>query len=181
MPAASISTRKPNLAILWPLVRNTIFRWSGQRSYGLRRALLRLFGAQVDPTARVRPTVRIDQPWHLSLGRKSSIGDHVVLYAQAAIRIGDRSVVSQYSVLSSVEHGGNWPQVDDPCAPVIVGPDVWVATECYIAPGVVIPPGVVIGARSVVDGPLEPWTVAAGDPAHSLRPRPYAGTSQPRP
>lgn len=166
--------------VLWrcigaPLVCHSFHNW-----YGFRRRLLGLFGAHLDPTARIRPGLRIDRPWNLTMARKASIGDACTLWAEAPIALGERSVVSQYSILST------WAVDADASAgptrrvePVEIGADAWVATECLVGAGSRVPPGVVVGARSTVraDG-LEPWTVASGDPARSRAPRPWKG---PRP
>jgi acetyltransferase-like isoleucine patch superfamily enzyme len=54
-------------------------------------------------------------------------------------------------------------------APVRIGHAVWVAFDCVIMPGVTIGDGVIVGARSVVVDDLEPWVVAAGNPARVIR------------
>jgi acetyltransferase-like isoleucine patch superfamily enzyme len=49
--------------------------------------------------------------------------------------------------------------------PIEIGDDCWVATDCTVLPGSVIPEGVVVGARSLIEGELEPWTITSGSPA----------------
>jgi acetyltransferase-like isoleucine patch superfamily enzyme len=53
--------------------------------------------------------------------------------------------------------------------PVTVGDAVWIGFESVVLPGVSIGEGVVVGARSVVAGDCEPWTVMAGNPARVIR------------
>ena len=169
-------------------VRGWLWRWFGgpvvchsfHNWYVLRRKLLTLFGAKLDPTARIRPGFRIDYPWNLTMARKASIGDDCTFFAAAPITLGERSVVSQYCVITTVRID-DAPQ-HDPAAPrtahvagVEVGPDAWVATECLVTSGSCVPRGTVVGARSVVHGPLDPWMIASGDPAVGRAPRPYSG------
>jgi len=175
MPADPICARRRGEGLrswLWPIVQATLFRWSLQNAYRFRARLLRLFGASLASEARVRQTVRIDRPWMLSMGRKSSIGDGCELWAGAPILIGARSVLSQYSLVDTWEV--DLARIDSrPVArPVTIGDDVWIATESVLVAGAVVPDGVVVGARSVIAEPLEPWTIATGAPAKSRRKRP---------
>ncbi|MFG0312816.1 MAG: acyltransferase, partial [Phycisphaerales bacterium] len=138
---------------------------------------LRWFGATVDDTSRVRPSVWIDRPWNLSIGRKSSLGDRCSVYAHAPIRIGARSVCSQHTILSAGVVTGLGAEASMRPAPITLGDDVWVAADCVVEGGSTIPDGALVGARSAVrdDRPLEAWTIAGGMPARSLKARPFKG------
>ena len=54
---------------------------------------------------------------------------------------------------------------------VAIGNDVWVAREAMILSGITIGDGAVIGARAVVSRDVAPYTVVAGNPAVTVRPR----------
>ncbi len=163
---------------LWPLGA-VVFRMLPKPLYKARASLLRLFGAQLDPTARVRSDVRIDRPWNLSMGRKSSLGDAVEVWAHAPVTIGARCTISQYCRLAAFREDDASPAGPTHPTPLTIGDDVWIAAGSYVAGGRAIPDGVLVGARSVIDdragGRLEPWTIASGDPARSRRPRPFQG------
>lgn len=161
--------------MLWRLCSVSIYRMIPSPAYRLRRALLVAFGARLDRTSRVRGGVRISCPWNLSLGRKSSIGEGATIWAHAPITIGSRSVISQYCVVSSASLQRSQDQDFESPDPIEVGDDVWVATESVILGGVRIPNGALVGARSLIDGPLDPWTIATGHPAVSRRARDYQG------
>ena len=53
----------------------------------------------------------------------------------------------------------------------VVGNDVWIGQNVTVLPGVHIGDGVIIGANSVVASDVEPYTIAAGDPAKLIRKR----------
>jgi putative colanic acid biosynthesis acetyltransferase WcaF len=53
---------------LWFAVQATLVRASLPRAYGWRRLWLRLFGANLAPTARIGRTTRVFHPWLLSIG-----------------------------------------------------------------------------------------------------------------
>lgn len=159
-------------SVLWPVVRATFFRWSLQNAYKFRARLLTWFGATLDTEARVRPTVRIDRPWMLTMGRKSSIGDGCEVWAGAPVTIGARSVLSQYTLVNTWRVDPQHTESAPEPLPIMIGDDAWVATESVLVAGSVVPDGVVVGARSVIRDGLEPWTIATGSPARSRRTRP---------
>ncbi|MDR2397354.1 MAG: CatB-related O-acetyltransferase [Spirochaetaceae bacterium] len=53
----------------------------------------------------------------------------------------------------------------------VIGNDVWIGQNVTILPGVHIGDGAIIGAHSVVGSPIEPYTIAAGNPAKCIRKR----------
>lgn len=162
-------------AAVWSVVQRVLFNRSFHNAYRWRNRLLRWFGATIDPTVRIRPSCVIDRPWHLSMARKSALGDGVVIYAAAPVAIGERSVISQYTVIAA---SSGAPGESPAPAPVRVGDDCWIAAESFVPGGLDVPDGVVVGARSVLpeDGAaLDAWTIASGDPARSRRARAYRG------
>jgi putative colanic acid biosynthesis acetyltransferase WcaF len=162
-------------AALWSVVQRTLFGLSFHNAYRWRNSLLRRFGATIDPTVRIRPNCRVDRPWHLSMGRKSALGDGVIIYAGAPVAIGERSVISQYTVIAAARGA---PGAVPAPASVTIGDDCWIAAESFVPGGIAVPDGVVVGARSVLPGDgggLEAWSIASGDPARSRRARAYAG------
>jgi acetyltransferase-like isoleucine patch superfamily enzyme len=56
-----------------------------------------------------------------------------------------------------------------PAKPVSIGNNVWVGFDVVVLPGVTVGDGAVIGARSVVDSDVDPFTVVAGNPARPVR------------
>lgn len=51
----------------------------------------------------------------------------------------------------------------------VIGPDVWLGTECMILPGVTIGAGAIVAARAVVTHDVPPYAVVAGNPARVVR------------
>ena len=157
---------------LWWLVDSLLFRSSPQIFFGWRRWLLRLFGAQIGKGALIRPSVEITYPWKVSIGDHAWVGDRVVLYSLAEIRIGAHSVVSQHSYLCTGSHDMESPSYAIVAAPIVIGAQCWVASHVFVAPGVTIDDGAVVGARSAVFHDLPSAMVCQGTPAKPIRPRP---------
>jgi len=57
--------------------------------------------------------------------------------------------------------------------PVRLGRNVWVGFDVCILPGVTIGEGSIVGARSVVESEVPPYTVVAGNPARVIRRLPH--------
>jgi virginiamycin A acetyltransferase len=53
----------------------------------------------------------------------------------------------------------------------IIGNDVWIGQNSTILPGVKIGDGAIIGTKSVVGSNIEPYSIAAGNPAKIIRKR----------
>jgi len=156
---------------LWYWVQATLFRLSPRPMYRWRNWLLRRFGAQVDRTARIRSTVTIEVPWHLTVGVETVVGDGVILYCLGTITLGARVTVSQYSHLCAGTHDHTRAEFPLLRPPITVGDDVWIATDVFVGPGVTVAEGVVVGARSSVFTNLPAWTVCVGSPAKVVKPR----------
>lgn len=166
------TTREKAVRILWGAVESTLFRFSFHNFYGIRAALLRLFGAKLGRNVRMRRSVHIEIPWNLQIGDDVTIGDAAILYCLGQVNIGDRSMISQYSHICAGTHDfvdQSFPLVK---APITIGADVWIAADVFVGPGVTISDGVVVGARSSVFHDLPEWTIAVGAPAKPIKSRP---------
>lgn len=163
---------------VWGVVRATLFRCSPKPLHAWRNLLLRAFGADLHPTARIYPRARVWAPWNLTMARYATLADDVDCYCVERISIGERTTISQYTYLCGATH--DFEDEDFPLRPmpITIGSDVWVAADCFVAPGVSIPDGAVIGARSGVFHDPEPWAVAAGSPARSIRVRSHPRNPQ---
>jgi putative colanic acid biosynthesis acetyltransferase WcaF len=157
---------------LWWLVDAVFFRLSPQFLYGWRRFLLTLFGAKIGKNVLIRPSARITYPWKVTIGDYSWIGDDVVLYSLSDIVIGKHAVISQKSYLCAGSHNytqSTFPMVEK--ATIIIGDEVWLATDVFVAPGISIGDGCVVGARSSVFKDLPANMVCLGSPARVIKER----------
>jgi putative colanic acid biosynthesis acetyltransferase WcaF len=158
---------------LWSLVGAPLFRATFHNWYGVRRAILRAWGADLASSARVRPSARISSPWNLAMGEESSIGDGAIVDAHARVTIGRFVTISQHARLCAAILGpGAVAYAKHPGpAPITIGDDAWISTDAFVAPGVVVGEGAILGSKAVAYRDLEPWTIYGGEPARALRPR----------
>ena len=158
--------------LLWSAVESTLFRCTWPTWYTYRGWLLRRFGADIHPTARIRRTCRFTCPWNLTVGANSATGDRVNLYSLGQITIGRRVTISQGSHLCAGSHDHSDPVLMPLLRPPIaIGDDAWIATDAFVGPGVTVGPGALLGARGCAFADLAPWTIYGGNPAKRLKDR----------
>ena len=114
---------------------------------------------------------RIDYPWRLSIGERSSIGDNAWVYALDKVSIGRNVCVGEDVRLITGSHDIASPHFDLKTKPILIGDNVWVATGAIVLPGVTIGEGAVIAAGAVVTKDVSPWTVVGGNPAKFIKKR----------
>jgi putative colanic acid biosynthesis acetyltransferase WcaF len=161
--------RSPFLVQLWWICQILLFNLSPQFMYGWRVWLLTLFGAKIGKKVLIRPSVKITYPWHLKLGDYVWIGDEVVLYNLGEIAIGSNSVISQRSYLCAGSHDYKVPHFPICASPILIGCEVWIATDVYVGPAVKIGDGAVIGARSSVFKDMPNKMLCYGYPCKPVR------------
>lgn len=159
------------LILLWWLVQAIAFPLTPHPFNGIRRWILRRFGAEVGRDVIIRPTARVTYPWKVAIGDYSWIGDDVVLYSLDRIEIGQHCVISQKCYLCTGSHDINDPAFGLKTAAIAIGDGVWVATDCFVGPGVAIGANTVVGARSSVFGDLPAGQVCFGTPCRPHSPR----------
>ena len=160
---------------VWNVCWLLLYRPSPRPCHAWRGLILRAFGATLGRDCHLYAGVRIWAPWNLRCGDGVGVADGVILYNQAPITLGNRSVVSQGAHLCTGTHDYTSPGFELFAKPIVVGDSAWLAAECFIHPGITIGDGAVIGARSVVTHDMPEWTVCAGHPCKPLKPRTMPG------
>lgn len=156
---------------LWWLAQATLFRLSPQIAYGWRRYLLRLFGARVGRSARIRPSAHVTYPWKVAIGDHAWIGDGATLYSLGEIHIGANAVISQNCYLCAASHDFTKPDFPIFARTITIEPEAWLAADVFVAPGITIGHGAVVGSRSSVFSDLPPLMLCYGSPARPVRSR----------
>lgn len=166
------SSREKVARLLWGLTQATLWRCTFHTWYGVRRALLGVFGARLHPTARVRRSVRIECPWNLTIGADSAIGDRANLYCLGSVSIGARVTISQQAHLCAGSHDYRSRLMPLLRPPITIGDDAWIAADAFIGPNVTVGEGAIVGARAVALKDVPPWMIALGNPAQAVKSRP---------
>lgn len=175
-PARNISAYSPReklARLAWAIVQASLFRLSFHNWYGLRAALVRMFGGRLGRNVRFRRTVRIEIPWNLNIADDVSIGDEVILYALGPITIGARTFISQYAHLCAGSHDhtrGDYPLLR---LPITIGEDCWIAADAFVGPNITIGDRTVLGARASAFSDIPGDVIAVGNPAKPVKPREF--------
>ena len=159
---------------LWEVLRSPLFSWTPRPCWAWRRAVLRIFGAQVGPNVHIHPTVRIAVPWNLSICKNASIGDGAIVYSLGRISIGRDVTVSQYVHLCAGTHDYRRADMLLLKPPINIEEGAWVCADAFVGPGVTVGSYAIVAARAVVVRDVNPWTIVAGNPAKLIRRRPKA-------
>lgn len=107
---------------------------------------------------------------NITIGKGVFINAACHFQDQGGITIGDDTLIGHNVVLATLNHGTSptdrgtlYP------APIGIGKNVWIGSNCTILPGVTIGDNAIIGAGSVVTKDVERNTVVAGVPAKHIK------------
>lgn len=167
----TISYKVKFMRLLWGAVWTLFARFSPRPLHFWRAFLLRLFGAKIGRNVHVYPSAKIWAPWNLIMHDHSCLGEFVDCYTVDNVTIGARSTVSQYSFLCTASHDYSTRSMPLITAPIVIGDDVWITADVFVAPGVLIDDGCVVLSRSSVYSDLDSWTVCIGNPARAVKQR----------
>ncbi len=168
----ALSRKHQIVRLIWSFVWGVGARWIPRSmASGWKRALLRMFGAKIHPTAIVYSSTRIYYPANLKMDAYSCLASEVDCYNVAPITIGANTTVSQGAFLCTASHDVTNPLNPLITAPIVIEDQAWVAAEAFVGMGVTIGQGAVVGARAAVFKDVEPWTIVGGNPAKPIKKR----------
>jgi len=111
----------------------------------------------------------------IRIGSHASINNHCIITAWSGVDIGENSIIAPFCHITDRNHGIDKSELIrlqfGATAPILIGRDVWIASSCIILLGVKIGDGAVIGANSLVNKDIEPYTIAAGSPTRNISKR----------
>lgn len=173
-PTALPSSANKLRRALWMLAWALLYRPSPTVLHGWRRAILRMFGAQVARRAHPYPAARIWAPWNLVMEEGACLANHSDCYNVAPVYLGRYAVISQKAYLCTASHAMDRAGFDLMTAPINIHSRAWVAAAAYVGPGVTMHEGAVAGACAVVTKDVPAGDIVAGNPARSVAQR-YLG------
>ncbi len=171
------SRREVTGRILWNLV-DPLFVCSPRPLWAWRRFLLRRFGAKIGRNVQVVSTARITNPWNVSLGDESCVGDRAIVYALGRIDIGRQVTISQGAHLCAGTHDYRRPDMLLLKLPISIADGAWVCADAFVGPNVRIGSGAIVGARAVVVKDVPAEAIVAGNPARPVGKRPSGRAAQ---
>lgn len=115
----------------------------------------------------------------VTIGSNTYLNSGTVLYSGNGITIGDAVMIAANCTLAPTNHAfasRRVPMLQQRFMPsrggIIIEDDVWIGANCVLLDGAILRRGCILGANSLVNGELEPFSINAGSPARLLKYRP---------
>jgi putative colanic acid biosynthesis acetyltransferase WcaF len=162
---------------LWSVLSLVVFESGWVPLYGIKRWLLRRFGASIGAGVVIKPHVRIKFPWRLRIGEQSWIGEGVWIDNLATVHLANDACVSQGAYLCTGSHDHRRVTFDLIVKPIVVESAAWIGARAVLLPGVTVHRGAVVAAGSVVTRDVPPGVIVGGSPSRVIGERDTRGTA----
>lgn len=156
---------------IWYFFNYFIFNSALPWPYGLKRSLLRLFGAKVGKGLIIKAKVRIKNPWKLIIGTNCWLGESVWIDNLVKIEIGDNVCLSQGAMLLTGNHDYTISDFPYRLGEIHLEDGVWIGAKSIVCPGVVCKSHSILTVNSVAAKQMDAWSIYAGNPASFIRHR----------
>jgi putative colanic acid biosynthesis acetyltransferase WcaF len=161
------------LRLLWAFISFFLFKPTPRIFHFWRRLILVSFGAKLGKSVHIYPSAKIWAPWNLEMGDFSCLADNVDCYCVDKIKIGTNTIISQYTFLCTASHDYKYTSMPLITSPIVIGDNVWIAADVFIAPGIKISNGSVIKARSSLISNVPSYSIFSGNPATFVKKREF--------
>ena len=156
---------------IWYFVNAVFFKSSFFPFYSLKRAILKLFGADVGVDVIIKPNVNIKYPWKLKVGDYVWIGEGVWIDNLDFVSIGSHSCISQGALLLCGNHDYSKSSFDLMVKPIVLEEGVWIGAKSVVCPGVIIGSHGILCAGSVLSNDVKAYEIYRGNPAEKIKTR----------
>lgn len=162
-PGAGVSWGKSKFTvILWNIAERLLVTNSWQVSSGVRRKVLILFGANIGKNVILRPRMRVQFPWKLTIGNNCWIGDGVWIHNQDLVTIGHDVVISQDCFITTGSHAHR-KDMGLITKPIVVESGTWITSRCMLLGGTHVGKSSLIQPMAVVTGTVPPNSIVNRD------------------
>lgn len=108
----------------------------------------------------------------ISIGKNTTVGYHNFIFASEKIIIGDDCLIAPFVYIVDSDHTMEKKEKinmqPNKTSPIIIGNDIWIASNVTILKGVTIGDGAVIAANSVLNKDVPAYEIWGGSPAKKI-------------
>jgi putative colanic acid biosynthesis acetyltransferase WcaF len=151
--------------ITWYFINIIFFKNSFNVISFTKTSLLKAFGARIGKSVLIKPSVNIKYPWKLKLGDHCWIGEGVWIDNLSEVIVGNNVTVSQGALLLTGSHNHTKETFDFISLPIVMEDGVWIGARAVVLGGVVCKSHSILGANTVAEKDLEPYTIYKGNPS----------------
>lgn len=159
--------------------RNRVFyEKTGQRANLIGDIVLINRNLKIGRNCCIYPYVQIFGDGLVEIGDNVDIGTGTIIYASkcgGGVKIGNNTMIAGQCYIIDSNHGTAKDCLirnqKNSVAPITIGEDCWIAANVTILKGSTIHDGAVIGAKSLVNGEVRPYTINVGVPAKAIKDR----------
>lgn len=116
----------------------------------------------------------------INIGKNVQLNDYVHIAAVEQLTIADNVLIASKVFITDHNHGSYSGDIQDSplsipkdrplySSPVLIEQNVWIGEFVCVLPGVTIGEGSIIGAMSVVNKDIPPYSIAVGSPAKVVK------------
>ena len=138
---------------------------------GLKKLILRLFGAKIGKGVVIKPSVNIKYPWKLEIGDYVWIGENVWIDNLGKVKIGNNACISQGALLLCGNHNYKKSTFDLLVGDITLEEGVWIGAKAIVTPRITCHSHAILTAGSVATTNLEAYGIYQGNPAVKIRMR----------
>jgi putative colanic acid biosynthesis acetyltransferase WcaF len=132
---------------------------------GLKKLVLRMFGAKIGKGVVLKQRINVKYPWKLEIGDNSWIGEDVWIDNLDMVKIGANCCVSQGALLLCGNHNFKKEAFDLMIGEIILEDGAWVGAKGIVTAGVTCGSHSILAAGSVTSKNLAPYWIYRGNPA----------------
>ena len=157
--------------VVWYFVCALLFESSWLPVSGVKRSILRAFGAKIGRNVTIKPNVRIKYPWRLTVGDHVWIGQDSWIDNLGEVRVGSHVCISQRAYLCCGGHDHRVRGFDLVVGDITLEDGSWVGAGATVLGGVTLGTNAIAAAGSVVTEDVAPATIVGGVPARVIAER----------
>jgi putative colanic acid biosynthesis acetyltransferase WcaF len=159
------------ILFIWYCINAALINTYFLPSSGLKKFLLRMFGAKIGKGVVIKPKVNIKYPWKLIIGDYTWVGEKVWIDNLGQVTIGNNCCLSQEAMLLCGNHNFKKATFDLIVKPITLKDGSWVGAKSVVCPGITLENNSILAVGSIATTNLEANFIYQGNPAVKIKER----------